>query len=462
MKDEKGELFKKTYIAFVGAAPQDVGAVIAIYETCLKQVKEDFPHLKFVIDKSDKAGCYHNETFFFWKATWPKTIGLKFKETMFNERQSGKDQCDRDSATAKRQMKYYVEGGKNIESAVEMNEALRTTALCGFNSCVLEIEDRSEYGRKQKTISDISKVHSIKYLYNVDDFTLHVWQFYGIGCDKVFPVVDSPAAPKYSVTIPFDSENRTVARARKQATSKSIIYCPEIMCVESFTSVASLRDHLDFGKHVYATKNVPQIEKVKGMWVERFSVGSSKPLPSREYEGIDGNTEKEALAMGWAISKRLTRRLTNQQKSFLNKIFDQGEVTNNKVTAEATLAMLKDEFEVEHYLPLNTIKSYFSRRARDVRDGKVVIGKEVEIQHDDPVEENQEAENVNNEEEGDNDEEDERDDAVKLIETSVFATYRKTTGLWLHFLVYGSLDNSVSMIMKQMKSKFIVLNGHLR
>ena len=137
MKDENGELFKKTYIAFIGATPQDVGAVIAMYETCLKQVKEDFPHLRFVIDKSDNAGCYHNETFFFWKAMWPETIGLKFKETMFNERQSGKDQCDRDNATAKCQMKYYVEGGKNIESAVEMNEALRTsTALWVQQLCV--------------------------------------------------------------------------------------------------------------------------------------------------------------------------------------------------------------------------------------------------------------------------------------------------------------------------------------
>ena len=59
---------------------------------------------------------------------------------MFNERQVGKDQCDRDSATAKRQMNYYLNKGNNIENADEMNEALRTaTALCGFNSCVMQI-----------------------------------------------------------------------------------------------------------------------------------------------------------------------------------------------------------------------------------------------------------------------------------------------------------------------------------
>ena len=48
----------------------------------------------------------------------------KFVELMFNERQAGQDQCDRDSATAKRQMNYYIEKGNNIVSAAEMNDAL--------------------------------------------------------------------------------------------------------------------------------------------------------------------------------------------------------------------------------------------------------------------------------------------------------------------------------------------------
>ena len=61
---------------------------------------------------------------------------------MLDERQAGKDQCDRDSATAKRQMNYYIEKESNVESAAEMNDASRTaTALCGFNSMVLEIQE---------------------------------------------------------------------------------------------------------------------------------------------------------------------------------------------------------------------------------------------------------------------------------------------------------------------------------
>ena len=55
---------KRTYFTFIGKAKQDQGAVLAIYQSVLKQLKEDFPHLESIIDKSDSAGCYHNEVLF--------------------------------------------------------------------------------------------------------------------------------------------------------------------------------------------------------------------------------------------------------------------------------------------------------------------------------------------------------------------------------------------------------------
>ena len=103
-RNNDNKLVKKAYIVFTGKAPQDVGTVITIYEKCLEEITVDMPHIKFLVDKSDNPGCYHNEVLFCWKAQWsPKNVAIQFVETMFNERQVGKDQCDRDSATAKRQ-----------------------------------------------------------------------------------------------------------------------------------------------------------------------------------------------------------------------------------------------------------------------------------------------------------------------------------------------------------------------
>ena len=94
---EEERLKKRTYITFIGKAPQDVGFVIAIYQALSHQLQIDFPNIKYIIVKSDNASCYHNEVIFTWKATWPwKTLNISFIETIFNERQSGKDQCDRE------------------------------------------------------------------------------------------------------------------------------------------------------------------------------------------------------------------------------------------------------------------------------------------------------------------------------------------------------------------------------
>ena len=57
-KDDGGKLVIRTYIVFIGKASQDVGAVMAIYETCLRQIRVHAPHIEFLIDKLINAGCY--------------------------------------------------------------------------------------------------------------------------------------------------------------------------------------------------------------------------------------------------------------------------------------------------------------------------------------------------------------------------------------------------------------------
>ena len=88
------KLVKKTYITFIGKSPQGAAAVIAIYQECLQQLRKDYPHLTFVVDKSDNAGCYHNDILIAWKSVWPEAnTGHVFVETTFNERQAGKHTC---------------------------------------------------------------------------------------------------------------------------------------------------------------------------------------------------------------------------------------------------------------------------------------------------------------------------------------------------------------------------------
>ena len=85
---------------------------------------------------------------------------------------------------------------------------------------------------------------------------------------------------------------------------------------------------------------------------------------------------ESVLSMGWAIPKRSNRTLTDAQKNFLDKLFDQGATTGAEVSADQALSLMKDQFDPEHFLPLSTIKNYFSRRAKLIREGKCKIGEE--------------------------------------------------------------------------------------
>ena len=160
---------------------------------------------------------------FSWKAQWPrKALGIQFEETIFNEHQSGKDQCDRDAATAKRQMNYFIERGRNIETADEMNEALQcANALGGFNSCVIEILEKKKY-EKQKHISNISKIHAIKYIYDGNSVSYKSWQYYGTGSGKVVTCGTEPSIPHHNVKSAFSNQCKSFGMIRTKQAKKQL------------------------------------------------------------------------------------------------------------------------------------------------------------------------------------------------------------------------------------------------
>ena len=163
---------------------------------------------------------------------------MKFAETLFNERQAGKDQCNRDGAAAKRQMNFFVERGNNIETAQQMNQALcLATALCGFTSCVLEIV-------KFPKTSYIS--HNLKYIYNEKDVSCHVWMYQGTGEGKEFNLPYKPKAPTFTEAIGLVSSNSFGTANNRKETVEQLIPCADNLCIETFHDINVLQRHLDF------------------------------------------------------------------------------------------------------------------------------------------------------------------------------------------------------------------------
>ena len=56
--------------------------------------------------------------------------------------------------------------------------------------------------------------------------------------------------------------------------------------------------------------------------------------------------------MGWAIPICNCRRLNDRQQTFLNKLFDDGERTGNKLTAEEVFQEMQNKFSSSYQLVL--------------------------------------------------------------------------------------------------------------
>ena len=109
---------------------------------------------------------------------------------------------DRDSATAKRQMQYFIDSGNSIDNADQMFETIRSaTVLCGFIANVLGI--RGQEYTKQTQIKSISKIDNIKWIYNDTKNEYHVWQFSKIRQGRNYEVKGHPVAPVYEQKMPF-------------------------------------------------------------------------------------------------------------------------------------------------------------------------------------------------------------------------------------------------------------------
>ena len=163
-----------------------------------------------------------------------------------------------------------------------------------------------------------------------------------------------------------------LTKKEHSATSLHEFPCTNESCILTFQSFAKLERHLNFGHHRYKERNSTQLAMVADKWVKRFE-GTVEQRSSNADKINEGRQlESNLLKMGWAIPERVQRRLTAAQKEFLNKLLDDGEKSGNKVSAEKAKQKMRKQFDPEDYLPVSTIKSYFSRRASKKKKGEIV------------------------------------------------------------------------------------------
>ena len=332
-----------------------------------------------------------------------KRHGLQISRIDFSEPQGGKGACDRKAATIKSHMAKYLNSGHDIESAVQMKEAINSFGgVRGVNVKVCTPPSViSNSSIKWEKVSSVSNLH-------YDNDGIRTWRAYDTGLGKSFPwtkfdVPEQSELPILEVS-PSTSTSETstsfvpvrprptsgkfpVIEADKSSESdgneesgetlsavnlKQLFTCPEEGCIKTFMRHSSLIKHLDCGKHKRALEHETLFDKAMTEYATRLECGATKVPTVGEKSGTSLPTVS-TLSMGWALKSTQTRRkkYTDKQKQYLNAKFDIGERTGKKVDpsdVSKTMRTAKDSngerlFSYEEFLTSQQIRSYFSRRA---------------------------------------------------------------------------------------------------
>ena len=177
-----GSIRKTVYFTSLYRCDQDAIDVLSIQDEVLKAFTEKNLQIKEVFMKSDNAGCYHN-------GLGPEALYLLFKRYSlelrrydFDEPSRGKDQCDRESSTAKSFLRSYVDSGKDLIDASNIFDALHFgSGVQNGEVCVLEIDKdvASLIGSKLQ----LHNFHSIKF----EESGMVLWRYYEVGVGKKVP-----------------------------------------------------------------------------------------------------------------------------------------------------------------------------------------------------------------------------------------------------------------------------------
>ena len=103
--------------------------------------------------------------------------------------------------------------------------------------------------------------------------------------------------------------------------------------------------------------------KIEIWWVDRFQVEKQQVDPLSLEPSIDASNAAPRLPIGWAIHERVQRRFSSKLKELLDTLFEEGERTKNKCTPEHAMTLIQKQLSIDEFVPLQSIKSYFSRKA---------------------------------------------------------------------------------------------------
>lgn len=418
---------------------QSSEVVMAILDDTFQQLK--FDNVNKVYIRSDQAGCYKSSINIAGMNDLMERTGVKVKMVTFSEAQAGKSLCDTYSSVVKNKLLDFVSSGGNVQSPEEIMTALDWGLLAMESKAgeygeyaPLGIRTRLiEFSRPTAPLTDPKKkkkpsIPQMKTLnaFEFNDDQVQAWRYRTIGKGKTIekkylshetaqslsPVVNNLSLNyRWGRRHTVHDEEPTVQQATEHTDedveqdmenpNERLYVCPEPNCIKTYMSHGNLIKHMETGKHVRkpVKKTLTDFaleafkNKLEGIRSEHVlaEVRDAYAEMSVDHKSI------QRLQQGWALPpKYKSARFTDNQREFLDAIFNEGALTKKKLRAKQVEKQMKSavidgqrRFLPDEVLAERQISSYFSRRHQEIQRQCAVANKPLELcqVEDNPTEE---------------------------------------------------------------------------
>lgn len=349
-----------TFVHLFEASKQDNCDVLAILDDVFRQLKSVNPKLQTVHLRQDNASCYHCALTIFTAYQAAKRNDIQLKSMDFSDPQGGKGSCDRKAATIKSHMAVHLNSGHDIETPVQMKEAIESFGgVPGVEITICSSTDSK--GCNNVKWPGVSFLNNIQF----SEEGLKVWKAYNIGPGKPIPwknrdasgqekvptvVIKNsdvskptsrfvPVKPRRTTNPPSRSEKEDCPQkspadadqeTQKEEQDQQLFTCPEEGCIKSYQRYSALQKHLDCGKHQRALENESLFDRAILGYASRLERGENAVpniLGNQYYHSSNG----PFLSMGWALKSSSGRkRFSSRQKDYLKSVFDIGQESGKK------------------------------------------------------------------------------------------------------------------------------------
>ena len=298
--------------------------------------------------------------------------------------------CDRKTASMKTHINNYCNAGNDVTDGAAMMKALVSYGGVKGTSVSVMAPDYSFKQEKSTSIpTQISTINNIEYTRN----GLRVYRSYGIGSGleiKNNQIKNMPSPPVYNEIIGFteiltkgqmrnkkqddsdeedEEEEEEVDATRETDADGAGRFFQCSICSKSYRYQHFLDRHMITGRHIKPKTNV--YTKTKKKWVAFAQAKEIKPSAIRQAPaGLQEGHSNKGVEMGWALKVHTrSKPFSPEIKDHLRMLYDLGEKTRNKVSAEEAERLIRNTrtadgkrmFPTEDWLTAKQIKNLFSR-----------------------------------------------------------------------------------------------------